>query len=206
MKLKDLSALWGIPIVHLREHSKKYRLSSAILYLCDIAVVTILTAFMYQHNISYGAYGFVLVAICLIVHFVSYSKLNPDKFEAFKFYKKHLNCEVKEVSYSVNSERLYSVLYCAGYMRLKKNCSYENYKELILSACCENIKYSKSLMKYLKKYEDESGNLTCIIIEKGKKQYFIDFKHDSFDDSAEVNEETDSDSIKDGGSENESDN
>ena len=183
MKLKDLTALWGIPIVHLREHSKKYRLSSAILYLCDIAVVTVLTAFMYQHNISYGAYGFVLVAICLIVHFVSYSKLNPDKFEAFKFYKKHLNCEVKEVSYSVNSERLYSVLYCSGYMRLKKNCSYENYKELILS-----------------------GNLTCIIIEKGKKQYFIDFKHDSFDGSAEVDEETDSDSITDGGSENDSDN
>ena len=91
-------------------------------------------------------------------------------------------------------------------MRLKKNCSYENYKELILSACCENIKYSKSLMKYLKKYEDESGNLTCIIIEKGKKQYFIDFKHDSCDSSAEVDEETNSVSITDGGLENDSDN
>jgi hypothetical protein len=33
-------------------------------------------------------------------------------------------------------------------------------------------------MKYMKKYESESGNLSCLIIEKGKKQYFIDFVND----------------------------
>lgn len=183
MKLKDIQTLWGTPVVHLREHSRRYRFSTTLLYLGDIALVTILTAFMYDNHISYNVYGFVLVAICILFHFISYYKLNPDKWEAFKFYRNNSNYEVKEKCYKVDSENLHSILYCSGYMRLKKNCSFDNYKELMLSACCENIKYSKVIMKYLKKYESESGNLICYIIEKGKKQYLIDFKSD--DDSSD---------------------
>lgn len=200
MKLNKSQTLWGIPIVHLKEHSKKYRVYSLILYTLDILLVIGLTAYMYYNNIDYNTYGFVLVSICLLFHFITYSKLNPEKWEAFQFYKKHSSYEIKEKTYSVDENKLYSILYCTGYKRLKQNRTFDEYKELILSACCENIKYSHSIMKYIKKYENESGNLTCIIIEKGKKQYFIDFKQE---DTVDNVEESVSD---DGGIENGNDN
>lgn len=190
MKLKENQTLWGIPVVHLKEHSKKYRLYSSILYLLDIVLVIALTLILYYTNVSYNTYGFIIVAICLAFHFISYYKLNPEKWEAFKFYKKYSEFKVLTKTYSLDENKLYSLLYCIGYKRLKQNRSFDEYKELILSACCENCAYSKSLMKYMKKYESESGNLSCLIIEKGKKQFFIDF----------VNEEDN------GGSSNECDN
>lgn len=176
MKLKECQTLWGISIVHLKEHSKRYRIFSIILYTLDILIIAGLTAFMYYNNVNYSTYGFVLVSICLLFHFIFYTKLNPEKWEAFKFYKKHISYNVIKKKYNVDENKLYSVLYCTGYKRLRQNRSFNEYKELMLSACCENIKYSRSIMKYIKKYEDESGNLTCYIIEKGKKQYFIDFE------------------------------
>ena len=176
MKLKDCNELWGIPIIHLKEYSKKYKLYAGVLYLCDVLLMFGLTAYMYIKRVDYNTYGFVLVSICILFHFLLYAKLNPEKWEAFQFYKKHISCEVKEVSYNIDENKLYSVLYCTGYKRLKQNGTVDKYKELMLSACCENVKYSSSIMKYMKKYESESGNLTCIIIQKGKKQYFIDFK------------------------------
>lgn len=178
MRLKDYQALWGTPIVHLKEHSKKYRLYSVILYTADILLVLGLTAFMFYNGISYSSYGYILVSVCLLFNFIAYSKLNPEKWEAFKFYNKYSSYEIKEKTYSLDDNKMYSVLYCTGYKRLKQNKSVEEYKESMLSACCENIRYSASIMKYIKKYESESGNLTCIIIEKGKKQYFIDFKQE----------------------------
>lgn len=178
MRLKDNQTLWGIPVVHLKEHSKKYRLYSTILYILDIILVVALTLLLYYTNVSYNTYGFIIVAVCLLFHFVSYYKLNPEKWEAFKFYKKYSDCKIIVKSYALDENKLYSLLYCIGYKRLKQNRSFDEYKELILSACCENCSYSKSLMKYMKKYESESGNLSCLIIEKRKKQYFIDFVND----------------------------
>ena len=178
MRLKENQTLWGIPVVHLKEHSKKYRLYSTILYALDLILVVILTLLLYYTNVSYSTYGFVIVVICLLFHFVSYYKLNPDKWEAFKFYKKYSDCKILIKSYALDENKLYSLLYCIGYKRLKQNRSFDDYKELILSVCCENCSYSKSIMKYMKKYESESGNLSCLIIEKGKKQYFIDFVND----------------------------
>jgi hypothetical protein len=141
-------------------------------------LVVALTAFMYSHNISYNTYGFVLVTICLFIHFISYAKLNPDKWEAFRFYKRNSGYSIIEKSYAVDEQKLYSILYCMGYKRLKQNCSFNEYKESILSACCENTKNSYRFMKYVEKYENESGNLICFIIEKGKKKFFIDFKYE----------------------------
>ena len=178
MRLKENQTLWGIPVVHLKEHSKKYRLYSTILYALDLILVVILTLLLYYTNVSYSTYDFVIVVICLLFHFVSYYKLNPDKWEAFKFYKKYSDCKILIKSYALDENKLYSLLYCIGYKRLKQNRSFDDYKELILSVCCENCSYSKSIMKYMKKYESESGNLSCLIIEKGKKQYFIDFVND----------------------------
>jgi hypothetical protein len=188
MKLKESQTLWGIPIVHLKEHSKKYKLYSSILYICDILLILGLTTYMFFNNINYNSYGFVLVSVCVLFHCITYAKLNPEKWEAFKFYKKHMSCELKEKTYDLDENKLYSILYCTGYRRLKQNKSLNDYKELMLSACCENIKYSSSIMKYINKYESESGNLTCIIIEKGKKQYFIDFKQNDGGNDSDGND------------------
>lgn len=187
MRLKDYKTLWGTSIVHLKAHSSKYRLNSIILYLVDIALVVILTAFMYYNHVNYRTYGFIIVALCLLFHFIIYDKLNPEKWEAFKFYKKHQSYQIKEKTYSVNDTNLYSILYCTGYKRLRQGRTFEEYKELMLSACCENIKYAHSIMKYINKYESCDGNLTCIIIEKGKKQYFIDFKEEEEVSDGDVN-------------------
>lgn len=188
MKLKNVETLWGTPIVHLKEHSKRYRLYLTVLYLCDIFAVVGLTAFLYLNHIDYSAYGFIIVAVALLVHFISYTSLNPDKWEAFKFYRSHQNLNVIEKTYKVNDVNLYSILYCIGYKRLKQDKTLEEYKESLLSACCENINCAKSIMKYIKKYEDESGNLTCYIIQKGKKQYFIDFKQNNITDGGNNDE------------------
>ena len=66
---------------------------------------------------------------------------------------------------------MFSVLYCLSIKRLKAEKSLEYYTELLLSLCCENNVNAKKVMKYLEKYESESGNLTCYIIEKGKSSY-----------------------------------
>ena len=77
MRLKDNQSLWGIPVVHLKEHSKKYRLYSTILYILDIILVVALTLLLYYTNVSYNTYGFIIVAVCLLFHFVSYYLLVP---------------------------------------------------------------------------------------------------------------------------------
>lgn len=191
MRLKESQTLWGIPIVHLREYSKKYRLLTLLLYLFDIIVVVGLTYYMYNKQVSYNTYGFVIVGVCLGVHFITYSFLNPEKWEAFKFYKRHLNDKLIKKTYSVDETRLYSVLYCIAYKRLRQGKSIETYKEFMLSACCENVSNSKSIMKYLRKYEAIDGNLTCYIIQHGKKEFFVGFPNDI--EVVEIDEDEDND-------------
>ena len=175
MKLKDCSTLWGVSVVHLKEHSKKYRLYSSLLYFIDMVIIVLLTIFMYNNNVNYQSYGFVIVAVCLFVHFTSYNLLNPEKWEAFKFYKRYSNYNVATISYDLDDEKLYSILYCLAFKRLKKGKDLDTYKELVLSACCENTNNAKKIMKYLQKYESNSGTVICKILVKGKNQYFIDF-------------------------------
>lgn len=184
MKLKDSQTLFGVPIVHLREHSKKYRLRSSLLYVFDLLLVFGATAYMFFNNVSYEAYGFVLVAICITINFIMFFKLGVETWEVFKFFKKYSNCEVVNKKYDVTGEVLYSVLYCTGYKRLKQNLSLKEYEELMLSACCENVKYANSLMKHLAKYESESGNVECYVISKGSKQYLIDFVSNNIEEAS----------------------
>lgn len=184
MFLKDSLTLWGISTLHLKEYSKKYKLWVSLLYIADILAVIILTKLMFEYGASFEDYGFILVGTCVVFHFIIFTFFNQEKWEAFKFFRKNENNKVVVKKYDVDEEKLYSVLYCTGYKRLRQNRSLDFYKELILSACCENIKYSKSIMKYLKKYENESGNLTCYIISKRNRDYFIDFVAESNEEDA----------------------
>lgn len=175
MQLKDIDTLWGIPVVHLKEYSKKYRFWMSIVYLVDIALIFGLTAFMFYANVQYSVHGYVVVILALLVQFVAYFFLSLEKWEAFKFYKKHSKCNIYEKTYKISADQFYSILYCVGYKRLKEGKTIDDYKELCLSACCENVKYAKSIGKYLRKYEDDSGDIPCVVMHKGKAQYLIDF-------------------------------
>lgn len=176
--LKDSKTIWGMPVSVLKKHSMKYRLLLSMLYLADFSVILCITAFLYYNGISYKAYGFVVVIVAIFFHFILYSCLHPEKWMAFKFYKKYSDCEIVERRYEVDASQMHSVLYCAGYKRLRSVKQVAAYKEMFLSACCEDIKFSSSLLKYLEEYASESGSLICCIISKGKKQYFIDFKEE----------------------------
>lgn len=176
MVLSDMNELWGIPIVYLKEYSKKYKFYAGVVYLIDALVIIGMTSFMYVNNISYNAYGFLIVVSAIFVYMGLSKFLNMDNWLVFKFYKKNIRGSIREVHYNLDADVLYSILYCVGYKRLKSNRSIQEYQELIRGACCENCKYSSKLMDYLKKYEDSSGTVTCYILTRKNCEYFIDFK------------------------------
>lgn len=178
MLLKERQTLWGIPVTALKEHGRKYRLFSYGLLVLDIVVIFGLTAFLYYGNYSYSAYGYVVVAVALTMNLIANQYLNPERWAAYKFYKRHQGHKVTEVCYKVDAEKLYSVLYCTGYRRLKSGLSYEKYCELMVSACCENPSYAKTIAHYLKKYISDSGDLTCFIVSAKKNQFFVDMKEE----------------------------
>lgn len=187
MKLENLKTLWGIEIVKLREHAKKYRFRLCMLYFIDIVVVVGLTAYMFYNNIDYSTYGFIILAVGVLINLFGFSKLSSDKWDAFKFYKRHKGYEVVEKTYQLDESRLYNILYCVAFRRLSEGKTMNIYQEWIKTACTENINGSKSIMKYMRKYEDISGNVVCYIITKGKNQYFIDFKEVKGDNENEFN-------------------
>ena len=177
MNLNDLGTLWGNPIVKLREYAKKYRIGSIFLYTLDIAIMAGMSVIMYKQHSSFKVYMFVMVMFVIIFSLVFSLYLNSDRWSAFKFYRKHKNDVVEVKKYKVDEKRLYTVLYCMNYKRLKTDKDYKDYIEMIASACNEDWTFSKSFMKYVSKYEDaETGNLEIYVVTKGKKSYFIDYK------------------------------
>ena len=178
MRLESLETLWGIPIIKLKEHSKKYRLYYSLLVLFDIIVISGLVYLMFIYNVTFASYFTIVILFSILINLFFNTYLNPARWKAFKFYKNNRFNKVKVVSYDINEKNFYSILYCIGYKRLKQNKTLDEYKELLLSACCEDIYYAKKVMKLLKKYENESGTLTAYIMIKGNKEYFIDYKLD----------------------------
>lgn len=100
--------------------------------------------------------------------------LNYSQWNCYKFYRRYKGCELCHKQYDLDCQRLFSVLYAMGYRRVKQGRSFDYYKEMVLSACCEDKVYAGKFMKLVAKYECESG-LELIAVSKGKKQYFVDF-------------------------------
>lgn len=176
MTLKDLGTLWGNPVIKLKEYAKKYRVGSTILYLLDVIIFGVLLFFMYTQGTSFKIYMFVMVMFVCIFTMVFNLYLNTAKWSAFKFYRKYKNSKLKVKKYKVTAKNLYTIIYCTNYKRLKQDKEYEDYLEMIINACNEDMYYSKNIMKYLSRYEDEeTGNLEVYVIERGKHIYFIDY-------------------------------
>lgn len=178
--MQSINELWGIPIVKIKEYGKRYRLLSSIIIFIDALVTIILLTMMYFKGVSLQVYFFIMVLLCIFVTLWLNTYLNPVKWEAYKFYNKFKRCICDEYRYKVDSNQLYNVLYCSGYKRLKLDKDLDFYKELIVSACCEDYIYAKRVMKYLDKYKCTDSNMSesnlfIQVINKGKKTYFINF-------------------------------
>lgn len=194
MSLEKIKNLWGIPLVHIKEYSRKHRLFSIITYFVDFIVACITVFAMISNNVSFQQYFIGMVLLCIIFSMVLNIWVNQDKLQACRFYRKHKSDRIEEVSYNLDSQSLFSILYCSGCKRVKQDKSIEYYTELFVSLCSEDYSYSERLMKYLRKYEDESGNVSFFIIKKGKKQFFVDLiekeiDKNGSDNSGDVTEE-----------------
>ena len=189
MTLKELGTLWGNPIVKLKGYAKKYRIGSIFLYVLDVFILGVLTFIMYKQRSTFNIYMFVMVMFAILFTIIFNLYLDTNQWEAFKFYKKHANNKIEIKKYKVDAGNLYSIIYCMNYKRLKQDKEYEDYLETIINACNEDWTFSKSLMKYMEKYEDaETGNLEVYTIKKGKKTYFIDYV-ETIKDKNKVEEE-----------------
>lgn len=184
MVLNNLEELWGVPVVKLKDYSRRYRLYSSLIFLVDAVAMSILVYFMYKYGTSFYVYTIVIVLLCLLCSLWLNVMLNPARMACYKFYRRNRNRPVRKVTFELTAENLYNILYCIGFKRLKLGKSVSAYKELFLSACSEDYYYSGKLTKYMMRYEvkdiEESKDcyITAYIMEKGKKLYFIDFISD----------------------------
>ena len=175
MSLKERQTLWGTSVSYLMSYGKKYQRGTLAMYVVDIIVVIGITAFLYYNDYSYNAYGYIVLCSALVFNLVLGQYFNPDRWIALKFYNRHKSLKVEERAYSVDAEKLHSVLYCTGYRRMSHGGSVDRYKEMMLSACMDNPKRAGSIVKYLEPYRDENGDFICYVA--GGK-YFVDLKED----------------------------
>ena len=167
-----MTEIWGIPITRINEYSKKYKFFTVLMYLIDILIMSLGVTVMFHTGAGVKIYLSFLVIVCLVVTLSFSVVINSDTGIAGKFYKKYKHVDVDTRTYNLDAQVLYNVLYCLGYKRLKPNKSMEIYFEMLNDICCDNPKCAFTMLKYLKKYEDEEGNYD-LYITVGKKSAFI---------------------------------
>ena len=177
--LKDRKTLWGNSIADLKVRHKKFLQLSVIGWAIEILLWVGLVTIMAMRNVSTPSFFLTLLLISILYIVISEKYINTYTTVAYQFYKKHCSDIIEEEYFSLDAQRLYSVIYCTGCKRLQENKSYEYYVDLIISLCNENITMSHKIMKYLMKYKVESdeANATLEIIKGPRnKNYLINFK------------------------------
>ena len=172
MKVNTMTEIWGIPITRINEYNKKYRFFTLLMYIIDILIMCIGVTIMFNTGVGFKFYLGFLVVVCLLVTLSFNVVVNSDTGITGKFYKKYKDLDVEPVTYKLDAQVLYNVLYCLGYKRLKPNRSMEIYFEMLNDICCDNPKCAFSMIKYLKKYADEEGNYD-LYITVGKKRAYL---------------------------------
>lgn len=187
--LRDLKEIFGIPVDKLVEYEKTYKFFSLSIYIGDFLLILISTAILYEIGASFEAYGFVIVSVALIFYWLTTHLLKPELHNIFKLYKKYGDSILITEKYDVNENELRNIIYSAGYHFVKRNGSIAYYKELMLSLCKDNIKYSSKLIQYLRKYKSDKG-IECISINCGDTSYFINFKEENITDGSSEHSES----------------
>lgn len=189
MKLREMRTIWGIPITTIKEHAKIYKRWITVMYLFDIVVLSLITLYLFNKSMGFFWYIGAIVVFTLLCNLVITNVSHASKYEAFKFYRTCKNCDVYEKQYNISNEQLYSVLYCAGYKRLKTGKTSSEYVDALCLLCCEDRSNSGRIMKYLNKYkDDEKFTLKCLVLKKGRREYLVDFIFVS-DDMNDVEED-----------------
>ena len=177
--LKDRKELWGNSIAELKVRHKKFLQLNTIGWAIEIILWISLVVIMVIRNVSTPSFFLALLLISTIYIIISEKYISTYTTIAYQFYKKHCSDIIEEEYFSLDAQRLYSVIYCTGCKRLQENKSYEYYVDLIISLCNENINMSCKIMKYLMKYkvDSEEANATLEIIRgKRNKNYLVNFK------------------------------
>ena len=167
-----MTEIWGIPIARINEYNKKYKFFTLLMYLIDVLIMSLGVTILYNTGAGFQLYLCFLVVVCVSVNLGFSVVINSDTGITGKFYKKYKNYEVDKKTYNLDTQILYNVLYCLGYKRLKPNRSLEIYFEMLNDICCDNPKCAFSMLKYLKKYENEEGNFDLYVM-LGKKNAFL---------------------------------
>lgn len=175
MTLGDMKSLWGIPTVHLCDCRRRYQRHRFLIILTDILVIVLGTLYLNYSGVTFDKYGSLLLSVCIVFHFFYNNVFQIDNWEVCSFYYKNKKAEVRLERYNLTADTMYSILYCSGYKKLSRNKVSEVYMDAMLSACCQDKKYARSLARNLDKYKDASGNISCYILNVGKKCYLVDF-------------------------------
>ena len=181
MLLKDMNELWGIPLEDIRRKGKKYNIYSLLIYLLDMFLIIFCGLYMFKNGSSFSICVFVTICVTLLSFLLMNIFINPEKWRAYIFFKKHKNAKILEMRLYLGKDNMKSVLYCSNYSRKKLNATVCDYKELMLSACREDTVFSKRLGNLLYKFTvDEDGMelVNTYMIKKGKKYFLIGFNDD----------------------------
>lgn len=177
--LKEEKEIWGIPTDELRKQGRKYRIYSGVVYILDIISMIVCGVYMYRNGAQFNTCVMVTIAITLLSVMLVNVVVNPEKWRAYLFYKKHKRQEVIKMKLYLKPENMSSILYCAGYKRKKEDGTMQEYQELMLSACCEDSVYAKRLGSFLHKFTtkvDDLEECKARFVVNGKKYYLIGFE------------------------------
>lgn len=195
MKLKDLSSVFGWPVEDLKKQSRRATTFMMLLYLADIAFILGATVFMFYNGSDAQWYGVALAFICIVANFVILAVIGVDKQELYRFYKRHKTSLVYGKCYDMDKQKMQSLLEWLGVQIDANVFSMIELKEQLLKEVKLKLSNAEKLGKHLAKYETESSDFKCFVLEKGKKVYFIGFIEDyvkpveSVEESTENSEE-----------------
>jgi len=173
LRVCELKSIFGLDIKLAKQGARKYKLTTYMCMLLDALIV--ITCAMSLFKVGNAVLFLEISTVVAIgINMLAFAIVGGDNREAYIAYSKLRNKGVSEKRYSLDEKALYSVLFCSGYKRIKKNSTADVYKEAINSACMQSLKYSRRILKNLSKYESENGNMTIFTC----KGYYIDIKED----------------------------
>lgn len=178
--VKELETVFGVPTVVLNNLVKKRGRGILLSIFLDIIVIIIATFRIATTQGMIRSEAPIYITVCiidaLIVNLLVSNLVKKEYKGAYLFYKRYRNYKTSTFKASLDTDKFFSVLFCAGYLRLKSDKTLDYYVDALQTACCQNIKFSKRIMKRLKNYKDDNGNFEFITIQKGRHLYIVDIK------------------------------
>ena len=177
MKVSDLTVIYGLDVSRIKSIYKRHIIITTVFALIDLVLMAVLIYFMFKENADVKSYTVVVLGVSIVFMFLYAYVSRPHEYAVGKLYNSLKNCDLIEKSFDIDNDRLYSLVYCMGFKRIKPNKDIDYYEAAILDYCYNDVGNAKKFYKYLTKYiNNDEGDLVIYVAEKGNKSYFIDFK------------------------------